>query len=258
MKPSLESRSEFESDCWIYRACKVRILQDYWIYVDPVDLSLTPDLMRDGYWESWLSLAVARVIQPGWYCVDIGANVGYYTVLMMAHGADFVLAVEPQPDIARLLHKTVESQHWSDKVEVSQVALGADEKRVVLHRYGDKTGSTSIIEVPGYDVTQRILVPGNTLDNLVDAAWPHLDFIKIDAEGAEFEIWKGMKDTLAAYSPIVMMEVDDDRGYDRHEFMSLIKADGYKVRFVSEDGSIVEAYNGRWQKGGWTTLWLTR
>lgn len=255
---TLNSRSLFEMACDTNKACKVRVLRDYWMHVAPQDLSLTPHLIQDGYWESWLSLAVARAMQPGWRCVDIGANVGYYTVLMMACGADVVMAIEPQNELANLLKDTVALNEWEGKVAVFTAALGDKPGMVVLHKYGAKTGSASLLEVPGYEVTERARVIQTTLDNVIAGLWPRLDFIKLDAEGAEHQIWQGMQETLKRYSPTIMMEVDDDRGYDREAFIEQIKASGYRVQFVGEDGSIVDSANGRWQKGGWTTVWLTR
>ena len=65
-----------------------RVLGKYILYADPEDVGLTPHLCLDGFWESWVTIAMARLLQPGWHCVDVGANHGYYTMIM----AD---AVEP-------------------------------------------------------------------------------------------------------------------------------------------------------------------
>jgi len=59
-------------------------------------------LRGDGFWESWVTVAVARHLQAGMCCVDVGANYGYYTLLM----ASFVgpegriIACEPIPSLA--------------------------------------------------------------------------------------------------------------------------------------------------------------
>ena len=59
-----------------------RVLGKYIMYVDPRDRGITPHLALNGFWEAWVTVALARLIQPGWRCVDVGANVGYFTLLM--------------------------------------------------------------------------------------------------------------------------------------------------------------------------------
>src|SRR6187402_1960175 len=85
-----------------------RVLTKYLMFVDPDDLGVTPRLCLDGFWESWVTAAIARALRPGAFCVDVGANHGYYTLLMAdaagPHGR--VLALEPNPTLAGLLALT--------------------------------------------------------------------------------------------------------------------------------------------------------
>src|SRR5688500_10243311 len=58
------------------------VLGRYSMYVDTVDQYISPHLMLDGYWESWVTLAMAKIIKPNWVCTDVGSCMGYYTILM--------------------------------------------------------------------------------------------------------------------------------------------------------------------------------
>ena len=87
-------------------------------------LGLCLDLCLGGHWESWITLAIARLVRPGWRCLDVGANHGYYT-LIMADGVGptgNVLAVEPNRKPARLLPLTLSVNGFSDWVEVVERA----------------------------------------------------------------------------------------------------------------------------------------
>lgn len=100
-----------------------RILGKYLCYIDPENTDITPHLVTSGYWESWITQAIARLVQPGWNCIDTGANMGYYTLLLadLVGGTGKVLAVEPHPEFANLLCRSVNVNAFSNTYVV-QVA----------------------------------------------------------------------------------------------------------------------------------------
>jgi len=63
----------------------------------------------DGFWESWITLAVARHLRPGSRRIDVGANCGYFTALFasLVGSAGRVWAWEPNPDLARDLRESI-------------------------------------------------------------------------------------------------------------------------------------------------------
>ena len=92
-----------------------RVLGKYLMYADSQETGITPHLAMDGYWESWITLALARTVRPGWHCLDVGANHGYYT-LVLADGAGpegRVSPIEPTPRLAELLRADARRQRLS-------------------------------------------------------------------------------------------------------------------------------------------------
>ncbi len=61
-----------------------RVLDRFKMYVDARDISLAPHLLLDGYWELWNTKVFRQLLRPGMHVVDVGANVGYYTLLAAA------------------------------------------------------------------------------------------------------------------------------------------------------------------------------
>jgi Protein-L-isoaspartate(D-aspartate) O-methyltransferase (PCMT) len=86
------------------RTLLCRVLGKYLIYADALEIGITPHLALDGYWESWITLALARTVRPGWHCLDVGANHGYYTLVMAdaARPDGRVVPIEPTPRLADL------------------------------------------------------------------------------------------------------------------------------------------------------------
>src|SRR5688572_28813430 len=105
------SRPDFENACThhvdhIYLGDKTalcKVLTRYKMYVDVNDHSIAPHLLMDGYWESWITILLAKIIEPGMTCLDIGANFGYFSLLMagMAEGGGRTIAVEPNPQVLK-------------------------------------------------------------------------------------------------------------------------------------------------------------
>jgi len=220
-----------------------RLLGEYLAFVDTRDFMLGPRLVLDGFWEAWVTLALARYIQPGFHCVDVGANYGYYSVLMaLACGREGrVLACEPNPLLAETyLPANLALNGCRQQVEICQKVIGGrDEERVdfVLH-HGDY--ATSSLERWAYPHrAEAIPVPMTTLDRLC-ADWSRLDLVKIDAEGAESLVWDGMQQMLKRFPhAVVLVELHLQRDPPQTtSFLHQLERSGYSIRFVNYDGQI--------------------
>jgi FkbM family methyltransferase len=219
-----------------------RVLGRYIMYADPTDLCIVPHLCMDGYWESWITVALARLIRPGWHCVDVGANHGYFTLLMAdaAGDAGRVLAVEPNPDLAARVSRSLEVNGLLGRATVLQRAAA------------DEDGTTLSLVVPrrhGPDATvcraataedDACEVESVTLD-AATRAWPRVDLVKIDAEGAEPLVWAGMRALVGRHPGVsILMEFCPARYADARGFLREIRREGFRLRRVRYDAEIAE------------------
>ena len=147
-----------------------------------------------------------RTIRKGDIIFDLGANVGYYSVLFSKlcgkHGS--VHCFEPVPETFQLL---VDSLVDSPNAKASNLAAGDSEEmmeisydpedleKATLLRQSDSTSSIRMVKVLPLDAyAQKIELK-------------RLDFLKCDVEGFELKALKGMKDTLANYLPQISVEI---------------------------------------------------
>jgi FkbM family methyltransferase len=235
-------RSELEAECRRrYQAAYLgkqtllcRVLGKYLLFADTADVGIVPHLCLDGYWETWVTQAVARAVRPGWNCVDVGANHGYYT-LLLADGvglAGTVLACEPNPAVADLLEKTLQVNGFRPRA------------RVIREAVADADGAHATLAVPaGFSMNAAVVADAEggvpvqtvTLDTLCRPLG-RVDFIKIDAEGAEERIWHGMQATLARNPAIiVLLEYNASRYRDPRAFLAAIQSAGFPLRHVDYD-----------------------
>ncbi len=178
-----------------YYVCNT--LSSYKICADKNDLGYTKHAKNDGYWEAWITYWISKNVAPGSKVADVGANHGYYTLMMASMGCS-VDAYEPQPNLCKLISKSSEISNLSDLITVNNVAIS------------DSIGKDDFLVPKGHGMNAAIknsaykpYTPENsykeysvdtvTLDSLSDKGY---SFIKIDAEGGEEKIWSGMKNFI--------------------------------------------------------------
>ena len=202
-----------------------RVLGKYLVYAAADDVGITPHLCLNGCWEPWITLAIARLVQPGWYCADVGANHGYFTLIMAdAVGpTGRVLAVEPNPRLADLLNRTLQVNGLQPPASVVQKAVSDTSSQLVdLVLPGNSGLNATLYRGPAEGDTV-IQVETTTLDELT-REWPRVDVVKIDAEGAEAAIWSGMQRVLEHNPNVtVIMEVHCERPYDPATLLHAIR-----------------------------------
>lgn len=240
-----------------------RVLGKYLMYVDPHDFGITPHLTLNGCWEPWITLALARLVQPGWRCLDVGANVGYYS-LILAEGVGpngRVMAIDPNPDVLRLLQLNLHVNGLASRVDVRGCAAWENEGKSHLSISRHDPGQASVCIDQGADAS-RIEVDTTTLDRLT-ADWPRVDLIKIDAEGAEPQIWRGMQEMLARNPTVaVVMEFAPRRYPEPDYFLDEITTQGFVLRQIAADGTIAlldrAQITSALTHGDWVMLFLVR
>jgi FkbM family methyltransferase len=237
-----------------------RVLGEYLMYVDltPGDVGIAPHLMLDGFWEAWITLAVARHVQPGYHCLDLGANHGYYTVLLanLAGPQGRVAAVEPNSRLAELLRLTVRVNGLGQQVTVCEaVAWSRDDCQVDFAIPAGHSYNASVYRTDG-TVFRKGTV---TVDRLTEG-WPRVDFLKVDVEGAEIDVWEGMQQTLRRHPRMtVLLEYNAGRYGERAGPFLRSLADAFpRLCFVDFDGQVRPVAPEQLAAAGDWMLWLQR
>ena len=101
-----------------------RVLGKHLCYVDTRDRHLAPHLIMNGFWEPWITVAIAQRMRPGMVCVDVGANLGYFTMLLadLVGPSGAVIAFEPNPRLRELCTSSISANGFRDRTCVSGFA----------------------------------------------------------------------------------------------------------------------------------------
>ena len=186
-------------------------------------LRLNPRTGRDyfqGTVEPEVQAILQRIVRPGMNVYDIGANIGFFSLLAakLAGANGRVVAFEADPEIAERLWENVgrnggapirveEKAVWSSAGEVSFAR--ADVQQSPDRGLGHVTG---VQEASGESATIRI--PAVALDEYFSASGAP-DFIKCDVEGAEVEVFRGAQKLLEEKRPAILCEMHGDENRRR-------------------------------------------
>jgi len=149
----------------------------------------------------------ARLIDPGAVVIDIGANTGIYTLRAAARvgPTGVVVALEPFPEMAADLHRNVRLNGFTNVRTRCLCAGGATETAELVANFGKPNSFSLLRRDPSAEAMSVLKM---SLDDLVRyERLQRLDYVKIDAEGAEQEILDGGRETLGRYRPIIQAEV---------------------------------------------------
>lgn len=188
-----------------------RILGRYKFYVASDDVGFGGHVILDGIWEPWVTSFMARKLERGMFAADVGANHGYYTVLMadIIGPGGRVLAVEPHPRTSELLRRNVTINGFASWVDVADCAVGHSAGEFLTLHVPDNEPKNAHV-VHGYNEPGALKIRSERLDDLL-AGWPRVDFIKIDVEGAEEAALSGGAMTIERDRPQLLLEYNIHR-----------------------------------------------
>lgn len=186
-------------------------------------------------WEPNLSTWLKRTLKPGDGFIDLGANVGYYTLLAKSLVGDGpVWSFEASPTIYRQLTRNIALNDF--EVKAFNLAVMDRDGEVAIH-LGDNQGLANIFG----GAPSEAMVPARSLDSaLAGEDLSRVRVVKIDIEGAEGLALAGMQQTWDRLPPEAefMIEVSSDMGGQEHnaaEVMHMFEVRGYRPYVVFND-----------------------
>jgi len=185
---------------------------------------------------------IASLLKPGYVFIDVGANIGYYTLLAASRVGPkgHVHAVECSPDTLQLLRENVKK---NDLQNVTIHPVAASDVR------GELTLNVSAIGLSLFSLHSNWPTLGKTGDTLKVPAMPTdelvhspVNVVKIDAEGADLEVLKGMRRILSENRGIsVIVEWAPpllvDSGKDPMEMPRWLQEAGFRIIDILEEGT---------------------
>jgi len=182
-----------------------------------------------------------HIINPGDYCADIGAHLGYFTIELSRLVGDSgkVVAVEPMSAFHNTLQRLIQKKRATN-VTLHQVALGGSGEYVEMGvpRIGamKRFAHARVKEAnPHLEFFGSERVKNESGDRLFSDL-PRLDYIKCDVEGLEYQVFATMMQTLEKHHPVLLCEFFERE--QRIKFFELLSPLGYRP-YALEQGRLV-------------------
>jgi FkbM family methyltransferase len=172
------------------------------MYAHTLDRYVALWLWKLGWMESSESRLLAQLCRPGMSVVDVGANVGFYTLLFAERaGAEgTVWAFEPDPNNFATLQRNVTTNKCANVITVNS-AVGAVSGGGTLYRSGSHSGDHRTYASD--DARKRISIKTVALDDFFQPGQP-VDLVKMDIQGAEGMALRGMRGVVESNPHLVM------------------------------------------------------
>lgn len=220
-----------------------RVLGHKKMFVLADDHGFTPHMIMEGYWEYWLTRYFAENIKPGDTVIDIGANLGYYTILAgdLVSTTGRVVAIEPNPKIFELLSKSVAHNGYGATSTLHNFALSAEgesgKKNFFVPANEPKNGRILPDDAKVASHEKRGEVLSIDLGNLAVSDFDRVDFIKIDVEGAELLVLHSLRTIIEKFRPKIVCEVNFFRGYGFEDIQAALGETG-DLKYLGFDAKV--------------------
>jgi len=181
--------------------------QGLWLRLNP----RTGGNYFEGGSEPEVQAAMQRHLRPGMTFYDVGANIGFFSLLAarMVGQEGHVVAFEADPEVAQRLREHVERNHFST-ISVEQKAVWSKSHAVFFARTDPETSpDRGLGHVVGEGEAGAIRVQAIALDDFAGTSRA-ADFLKCDVEGAEVEVLAGARRLLQEMRPIVLCEIHSE------------------------------------------------
>ncbi len=200
------------------------------------------------YEEAQTSLVKKEIEKDSWI-LDIGANIGYYTLLFsrLAGLGGRVFAFEPDPENFFVLKSNLENNNISNVIAES-VAVGESSGELKLFRNLENAGDSRVFSVASHIPAETIAVI-KLDDYFKEEDVAKIKFVKIDVQGFEIAVLRGMKKILGATGNLKVMvefwpKAIAAAGFNPREFFTIFRESGFSIfRIDEKNKSLIPVIN---------------
>jgi len=190
------------------------------------------------YWSDRDKIRLMKAhVKPGMKVLDIGANIGFYTIILskLVGKAGTVYAFEPDEDNFKFLKRLT-----NNLTNVKPALVACGEKSGVTYLYKSQEMNIDHQVYDSGESREKVAVKMVSLDDYLQGEKDGIGFVKIDVQGYEYHVFRGMKKTIARSKKMFMISELSPyclkkAGTSAELYLSEVKRAGFNVKVLSKD-----------------------
>lgn len=199
------------------------------LFLDLVDNSVVPTIVKTGWWEPWIDHLINALIEPGMIALDAGANFGYHTNLIAKNikESGHLYAFEANPHLISYLKRSIWVNGFSPKISLFEAALANEPGDIKFTFYREQAGGGGVCNVGNLETDsiqlfldhkkihwgswnrlfagKQMMVTMTSIDSALGREVDELNFIHMDIEGSEPLAILGGKKLISRSKNLVMI-----------------------------------------------------
>ena len=231
-----------------YLKPNVVLVQNQKMFLDPKD---SLQLSVNGIYGEFETEIVKNEIKSDDVVIDVGAHIGYFTLLFadLVGPKGKVFSFEPEPKNFELLKKNIEINNHQNVIPNNKVVSDKNEK-CILYTFTSSSGANRIYKPENNQEAKPIESESKSLDEYFKNS-PYLDkikLVKVDVEGAELSVLKGMQNLLEKnldiklileFNPYFILEM----GKKPEDFLNFLFSKNFQIFFIDNDNHKLRKLN---------------
>lgn len=215
---------------------------DFKIVLDPMDAAVGQPTLSSSGWEPHTTAVMRKFVKPGMTVVDVGANVGWFSLLAasLTGPTGRVIAVEPWSENCRLILLSILENNFGN-IELWPFALDSQQGWASFMTAVGSNAAFCLDSAESLRSGAAVIVPTFRLDDLLPAG-TKVDYLKIDVEGAEIRVLRGAERTLEASRPVIVSEFSPEATLvtsqaDGLEYLSWFTERNWSIQVINRHNS---------------------
>ena len=231
---------------------KKKLDDNFYMLLKPTE-HIQQQLFWYGYYEKELGILLKRLVKANDVFLDIGANIGYFSLLAAAvSSSSRVISFEPVHKLFQELNANISINNIKNIMPVNAAVGEINEEKEIFLSAPDNLGMSSFQEPENYSGKKEKVTVIAIDDWFKTSGLTKIDIIKLDVEGSELAALKGMHEVLQKQGPALIIEINPDTlsmfsltPFDICHYLNQLNFDGF---IIGENGGLQGLYQNEIKK----------